>query len=314
MGFDWKAFDKLDRKEQMEKFQDILLSKGFRNFILENIDEIHKRFMFVNKYLLLDHLPEGFYKRGYFAIDQFTQQPVALLLTKKGVIQNRPVESDVNEDLIHLRESLFSYRLHHPNMIQFYESGMTNDEQTYIAYKYEEGKTLEELIYLPFKDKQIIRILYQISKALEYLHNNGLVHGDVKASNAILTEKGIVKLGDFGTIRTIEENIKLTGSLSYTAPEVLKGEPPTPAADVWGLGILGYVLTFGELPFSVPQEQWPNGLVDKILTTQPESLDCTKYLKRFLEKDPTKRLQNGRECRKALWYRKYFQFIFDIVE
>jgi serine/threonine protein kinase len=94
----------------------------------------------------------------------------------------------------------------------------------------------------------------------------------------------------------------------------LKGEPPTPAADVWGLGILGYVLTFGELPFSVPQEQWPNGLVDKILTTQPESLDCTKYLKRFLEKDPTKRLQNGRECRKALWYRKYFQFIFDIVE
>jgi serine/threonine protein kinase len=318
MGIDWGEFDKLDRKKQFEKIDSTLSQMDDaerRRVVLENFPEFQKRFMFTNKYVLIGTLPEGFYKKGYAAIDLLTREIVAVLILKPEVISRGHIHSELSVPNIFFNENRASFNLRHPNLIQFYDSNITDDGQAYIAFKLEEAVSIEDAIRINSehgKDRYAkslaINFMLQISKALEYMHNEGYIHGDVKASNILVNKEGIAKLGDFGTARKIGDPTKILGSLSYTAPEVLKGEPATPASDVFSLGVLGYHMKYGELPFKVEPEDWPDGLVEKILTVEPEIHQNHRFLRAFLEKNPKKRLKDGAACRRVLkWLHESYQ-------
>lgn len=318
MGIDWDEFDKLDEKAQMKIFQDLVMSKDQQSrneFVLANLDEIGKRFMFAKKFMLLDILPEGFYKKSYWGVDTFTGESVVILITKPDVIKHRKIKTDLPEEIMFRRECLVAYNLKHPNLAEFYEAGTTHDGQSYIAYKFDfnlENNLEKFLTEYELTAKQAIKVLYNISRGLAYLHNNRLIHGDVKASNIIVSPRDLsARLIDFGNIQLAgRENLKLTGSISYTAPEVLDGKEITAAADVFGLGVVGYQMLYRKLPFSVSPEEWPDGLIEKIKTEEPRIDKKFYFLKKMLEKDPKKRLQNGKECMDELYWIRYLPLIF----
>ncbi|XP_030065624.1 serine/threonine-protein kinase 17B [Microcaecilia unicolor] len=106
-----------------------------------------------------------------------------------------------------------------------------------------------------FAEKDVIRLIYQILEGVCYLHQNNIVHLDLKPQNILLSSidpLGDVKIVDFGMSRKIgtsSEVREIMGTPEYVAPEVLNYEPITTAADIWSIGVISYMLLTGESPF-----------------------------------------------------------------
>lgn len=93
--------------------------------------------------------------------------------------------------------------------------------------------------------------------ALRFLHSKDIVHRDLKPENILVMANGHLKLTDFGTAldTTAGEGVKdFVGTPEFVSPEVLKDEPATVAADMWGVGVILYQLLTGRMPFSAPSE------------------------------------------------------------
>ncbi|XP_076764631.1 proto-oncogene serine/threonine-protein kinase mos [Xylocopa sonorina] len=98
-----------------------------------------------------------------------------------------------------------------------------------------------------------IRILKDVTSALQFCHDAGIVHADVKPKNILMSADGQPKLADFGNSVLIEESNEIYefhGTPGYTAPEIIKGNKPTPAADIYSLGIVAWQMLSRKLPFA----------------------------------------------------------------
>lgn len=146
--------------------------------------------------------------------------------------------------------------LKHPNIASMYES-FYHEGKLHIAIEYIQGKDLYDLMenssFQPFTPSITKYIIYQLVDALEYCHGKGIVHRDIKLENIMVTRKRKVKLIDFGLChlqandRTLDTFV---GSLDYAAPEVLLRKPYRgDRADVFSLGVVFHILTYGLLPF-----------------------------------------------------------------
>jgi hypothetical protein len=114
----------------------------------------------------------------------------------------------------------------------------------------------------------LVEIAAQVADALAYLHGQGLVHGDLKPSNVLVAADGSARLVDLGTVRAATvPGQDLGGTLGFIAPEMLRGEPPGPAADLYGLGVLLYQLLTRQAPF---RDADPAALGYLPLSTLPE--------------------------------------------
>jgi serine/threonine-protein kinase len=112
---------------------------------------------------------------------------------------------------------------------------------------------------------QVADVLMQTLSALDHAHRQGIVHRDVKPENIMITRDGIVKVTDFGLARAyadaqITEAGMVTGTVQYLAPEQLQGEPADPRTDLYALGIVGFELLTGSLPFTA---ETPMGIAYK---------------------------------------------------
>jgi serine/threonine protein kinase/polyhydroxyalkanoate synthesis regulator phasin len=209
-----------------------------------------------------------------------------------------------NPDLLERfrREAQAAGSLQHPNIVTIYE--MAEFEGTpFIAMEYLEGESLEKKIdaraRLPLVHK--LGWLVQACRALDYAHRRGVIHRDVKPANIMVTSEGVVKVVDFGIAR-ITDTAKtqtgvLLGTLSYMAPEQVRGQHADQRSDVWALGVVMYELLTSRRPFD--RENHAALLMD-ILNESPrpiaESLpDCPPALEnvvqRALQKDPAQRYQ-----------------------
>jgi serine/threonine protein kinase len=190
--------------------------------------------------------------------------------------------------------------------------------QAYIVMEYVEGLTLDDLIPeggMPIE--QVGRYAAQIAGALGFAHHQGVIHGDLKGSNILVTATGNLKLLDFGLGRRIPrsgmaevsgDSLPLTeagampGTLPYLAPEILRGNPSSLQSDVWALGVLLYKMATGELPFSGAT---PFELCVEIMAANPPRLallpePLLSTLRRCLEKDANARFQEVREVASTL--------------
>ena len=201
-----------------------------------------------------------------------------------------------------LREARLASQLNHPHIAAIYDLG-EEDGRAYIVMEYVEGLPLADLIPeggMPLE--QVERYAAQIAGALAFAHQQGVIHGDLKGSNIIVTPEGNIKLLDFGLGRRIPrsgmaevtssclplaEAGATAGTLPYLAPEVLRGSPTSLQSDVWALGVLLYQMATGELPFrgATPFELSVEIMVGTPpkLEQLPEPLQST--LRRCLEKD-----------------------------
>ena len=246
------------------------------------------------------------------AYDEVLQREVALKVVKKDACLGPSASQNL------LQEARASSSLAHPNICTIHEVGET-DGELYIVMELVEGKSLRALSAdagLP--PESVLRYGVQISSALARAHDRGIIHRDLKTANIVVTSDGLVKVLDFGLAKqvgsgkfegstqsaaTLQDASGISGTLSYMAPEILRGEPADYRSDLWSLGVVLYEAASGRLPFggrtgfeisSAIMREIPNALGPPV----PPGLWA--IIQRCLAKEPMQRYQRASEVQAAL--------------
>ncbi|MVM36933.1 protein kinase [Spirosoma sp. HMF3257] len=260
----------------------------------------------IHHYRVESLLGEGGMGTVYKATDTHLERPVAVKMLHTHLVnQTSFMERFRNEALI-------LARLNHPNIAVVYNF-LQDGSDYFMAMEYVEGDSLETLIRKTGALPAAIaaEITRQGLEGLAHAHRKGILHRDIKPANLMLTPEGSVKLMDFGIARVIG-NQRLTqvnrviGTLEYMAPELVQGEAPSPASDLYAMGILLYELLSGKLPFASKTDYT---LMQAIIREKPIALrklnanvpkELEVIVHKALEKNPARRFADAKEFQKAL--------------
>lgn len=192
----------------------------------------------------------------------------------------------------------------HPNVVTVFDQGQDGPD-AYMVMEYIRGRTLREVTAErgPLTLQEATRIVAQVAEALDAAHAAGVLHCDVKPSNVILDDRGTAKLADFGVARAARGKAEreLLGTPRYIAPERIEGKAPTPASDVYGLGLVAFELIAGAPPFEGLDT---DDLLRERLDGPPPSLrrarvgvsaDVDLVVAKALARDPARRYQKASE-------------------
>eukprot|EP00079_Xenopus_tropicalis_P039024 XP_017952795.1 PREDICTED: striated muscle preferentially expressed protein kinase [Xenopus tropicalis] len=145
--------------------------------------------------------------------------------------------------------------LHHQRILSLHEAYITPRYLVLIS----ENCTGRELLYclverFRYSEDDVVNYLLQILQGLEYLHEQKVLHLDIKPENVIVSYMNTVKIIDLGSAQNFTPLVlrplgKRIGTLEYMSPEMLKGDAVGPAADIWGVGVLTYIMLSGRSPF-----------------------------------------------------------------
>lgn len=158
------------------------------------------------------------------------------------------------------REALAIARLKSPHIVQVFDAGSTEDNVFYIVMEFLEGGTVDDHLKMNTRCAvdEAVDVMIQVASGLEVAHNAGLIHRDLKPSNLMINASGHVTITDFGLVREhgIEQGEQLTrqgsllGTPYYLSPEQASAAKLDPRTDLYSLGIIGYELLTGEVPFT----------------------------------------------------------------
>jgi serine/threonine protein kinase len=204
---------------------------------------------FINEYEILSTLGSGtvgtVYRVKNKAGDEYAMKMLNPAVTESPEIKSR-----------FLREITVLEKLSHPNIVQYYGSGVFQGHHFYLMEIVDGGslkEVLNQYIRLPWQD--VIEIGWQVCSALQHAHNQGIVHRDLKPANLFLTSNGKLKLGDFGLALDLGAaeltDMGLTvGTYLYMAPEQIRGAKTiSNQTDLYALGCLLYRMLAGRPPF-----------------------------------------------------------------
>jgi len=248
----------------------------------------------------------------YRAYDEVLHRDVAL----KVVNKDARLDASAGQNLLH--EARASSSLAHPNICTIYEVGET-DGELYIVMELVEGKSLRAMrgdLGLP--PESVVRYGVQIAAALGRAHDRGIVHRDLKTANIVVTADGLVKVLDFGLAKkvgsgifegptqsfaTIQDTSSVSGTLTYMAPEILRGEAADYRSDLWALGVVLYEAASGRLPF----EGRTGFEISSAIMLEPLKplgppvpVGLWAIIQRCLTKEPAQRYQRASEVQAAL--------------
>ncbi len=207
-----------------------------------------------------------------------------------------------------LNEAQAAGRLHHPGIVAVFDVG--EDEESgnpYIVLEYVAGEALNRVLAREHKLplKRALQIAEELARALDYAHEQGVTHRDIKPGNIMITEEGHAKIADFGIAKLNLAHFtvpgRLLGTPAYMAPEQLTGEAADGRSDLFSLGVILYAMVTGHSPFQgdsattvcfkvANREPVPASALDLDL---PRVLDAV--ITRAMAKDPAKRYQRGAE-------------------
>jgi len=206
-----------------------------------------------NRYDIVRPLGSGGMGEVYLARDRTLGRDVALKVLRSQYADDRESAERFK------REATSAAGLSHPNIVQVYDRGDTEEGSSYIAMEYVPGGTLKERIVAegPLDAGLAASYGYQVAEALGAAHAKGVVHRDIKPQNVLITASGTAKVGDFGIARAASaagdaqtKTGAVMGTASYMSPEQALGESATPKSDLYSLGVVLYEAVTGELPFT----------------------------------------------------------------
>lgn len=237
----------------------------------------------------------------YLALDTLLRRDVAVkILTDRSI--------DVRRRF--LKEAQAMATLNHPNIVTVFDAGETDDGHGYIVMEFVNGKTLRQLEGGSISYHTAIRYIMQVLAALEYAHNSGIIHRDVKPANIIAQQEDeIVKLMDFGLSRRTSDMTQTTktgqivGTIAYLPPERFLSRPADPRSDLYSVGIVMYELFTGTVPFRNDTDDLVATIFSHVNDTPPPPrqinrnipVPLERVITKAIEKDTQKRFQSAPE-------------------
>jgi serine/threonine-protein kinase len=226
----------------------------------------------ISHYRIVDQLGRGGMGIVYKAEDTKLDRLVALKFLPPQL------SSDDDAKKRFVQEAKAASGLDHARICTIYEIGESAEEsgenQLFIVMAYYEGQTLKYRLEEGLEDSQRLSIAAQLADGLERAHEAGIVHRDIKPANIMVTNRGEVKILDFGVAK-LAGGIDLTktgstiGTAAYMSPEQVRAEPTDHRTDLWSLGVILYEMFAGQRPFA---GQYDAATAYAILNEEPESL------------------------------------------
>jgi len=202
------------------------------------------------RYQLLEQRGKGGMAIVYRARDLMLERTVAVKVLRKDF------SSDVSFQERFRQEARAAANLSHPNIVTVHDFGL-DQGRLFIVMEYVPGRDLKTMLLEQrrFYPREALPLIIQACAGIGYAHRAGLVHCDIKPQNMLVTPDQRLKVVDFGIARALasikpgEHADIVWGSPQYFAPEQAAGSPPSPASDVYSLGVVLYELLTGSLPF-----------------------------------------------------------------
>ena len=266
------------------------------------------------KYKPTKLLGTGSFGSVYEAKNTIFQNIVAMKVINKDP-NNSLDEQEIRNEIDILK------KLSHPNIVKIYEFYISNSHY-YIVTEFCRDGELFSYIKNKYSERQLAVLFYQVFSGLWYLHDNKILHRDIKLENIMISQKEKdyetgeelfwVKIIDFGTAKIFEKNKKekdVVGSSYYIAPEVLQ-QNYNEKCDTWSVGVILYMMLVGRAPFDGKDDEEIilkinsadyNSKEPKLMKHSPEVRDLVSKL---LQKDTDKRY-SAREAIAHPWFQKY---------
>ena len=199
----------------------------------------------LGKYRIIEPLGSGGFGTVYLAEDTWIDKRVAIKIPHRQGL-------DFGELL---REPRLLASLNHPNIVTVI-TAEKQDNVFFIVMEYVPGETLETIIVNrgALELTQALDYTCQVANAVEHAHKQGVIHRDLRPANVFVTDRGLLKVGDFGTSRFLEiaaHGTTVIGSPPYMAPEQFEGRAVF-ASDLYSLGVTMYQMLTGVLPYEMP--------------------------------------------------------------
>ncbi len=259
----------------------------------------------ISHYEIIEQLGRGGMGVVYKARDTRLDRLVALKFL--------PIQfsSDAAANERFMQEARAASALEHSNICIIYDIGKTEDGRLFIVMPCYAGQTLNYRMQdSPLSVQKSVDVASQIAKGLDRAHESGIVHRDIKPANVMVTDRGEVKILDFGVAKLEGTDITKTGttlgSVSYMSPEQTRGDTVDGRSDLWSLGVLLYELLTGSRPFAGDYDQ---AVAYAILNMDPRPVTefnssvpdhLVAVVSRLLQKDPDARFQTASEVVDAL--------------
>jgi len=264
----------------------------------------------LDRFQLLKILGEGTQGVVYLAFDPNLERQVAIKAIGTPGEQHSVDLSSTNDMQMLLREARTVSKFQHPNIVSIYEIGFIG-AAPYLVLEYIAGPLLSHTVKahrtgVPID--QAIALITQVVDGLAYAHDHGIIHGDLKPANVLVTPTKIAKITDFGIARRIGEQSSkgLAGSPRYMAPEYIAHRIMTPAADQFAAGIMLYQLLTGKHPVTGKSMELIFAQITAGEFPPPSSIntdldpEIDAIVARTLLTDPEKRFSHISELKLAL--------------
>ncbi|XP_006894308.1 PREDICTED: serine/threonine-protein kinase PAK 7 [Elephantulus edwardii] len=177
---------------------------------------------------------------------------------------------------------------HHDNVVDMYNSYLVSDE-LWVVMEFLEGGALTDIVtHTRMNEEQIATVCLSVLRALSYLHNQGVIHRDIKSDSILLTSDGRIKLSDFGFCAQVSKEVpkrkSLVGTPYWMAPEVISRLPYGTEVDIWSLGIMVIEMIDGEPPyFNEPPLQAMQRIRDSLPPRVKDLHKVSSVLRGFLD-------------------------------